>query len=149
MICPICLKAQLEKPYIIDREKIFRCISCNAEGTYQKFLLLSLKVFDNRWAFYHCVELKCRCFYRANKPIVRPVLSFEVDCPVIQSKVTIDLIGVGSSAASQLAELPMFPVDLFHRPYKLDPHLSRTVSEEMMVQWADVVSDYNVKLERI
>jgi hypothetical protein len=41
--------------------------------------------------------------------------------------------------------LPAFPVDLFHKPYELDPHLSKTCNQHMMDEWEHLIASLLVK----
>jgi hypothetical protein len=49
-------------------------------------------------------------------------------------------LGLGEKGLQEKNELPMFPVDLYHTPYTLNPRPSRTVSMELMAEWEATIA---------
>ena len=137
MICQVCLRGTLEE----EPGHTYRCSYCNAHGTVLEIQKQALNKIDERWAFYYCPELNCRCFYRRTyEGHYRPILKTRVWCPAMQSHVTIEFLGLGEEGASKQSALPIFPVDLYHTPHRLDPHPSRTVNQELMDEWEATVA---------
>jgi hypothetical protein len=70
----------------------------------------------------------------------KPVVKVRVWCPSIDMSVHISLLGTGEEGAKEFSWLPAFPVDLFHRPYKLDPHISNTCGQQLMDEWEYLIA---------
>ena len=142
MICQKCRIGNLEEisPATEDYPAHRRCPHCGAEGTQRDIQVQALREIDNRWSFYYCPELKCRCFYRETYHAqINPIIRIRVYCPRLKSQVTIEFLGVGEEGQQTLANLPAFPVNLHHRPYTLDPKPSRTMTEQLLDEWERVL----------
>ena len=98
-----------------------------------------MNISKTHW--YYCSKLGCRLYYVAPQHHQnRPVVNVKVWCPAIDSYVWISLVGIGAEGAKEFSWLPAFPVDLFHTPYKLDPHLSKTCNQSMMDEWEYLIA---------
>ena len=137
MRCQSCLKGNLERV----AGKKYRCLACGAEGTVKDIQVQALGRIDDRYAWYYCPELDCRLFYRTTyRGQCRPVVRMRVWCPPLGDYVTIELLGVGERGGKEKSDLFAFPVDLWHRPYVLDPRPSRTVDQDLMDEWQATVA---------
>lgn len=132
-----------------------RCESCGAEGGVVELQKKALEVIDDHWAFYICDQLDCGLFYREShdrfvpveQPLKRgqlhPIQQASVYVPRLQRRVKIQLVGIGQAGRDRLTELvgdaTIFPVNLWRHNRILDPSPSRTVTEDMMREWLDLV----------
>lgn len=139
MKCFVCYKGTLRSV-----DNVLECEDCHVKGSYFDLQQKSLGQIDNRYAFYYCEELDCGLFYRTNTPQTRPVVEFSVMVPRLDNqKVRIALTGLGQEGLDRLLDRSgdpaIFPVDLFHRPYIIDPHLSRTVDQKLLDEWNGLI----------
>jgi hypothetical protein len=98
--------------------------------------------------WYYCSKLGCRLYYIASPRYQkRPVINVEIWCPAVDSHVKIVLVGVGQDGAKEFNWMPTFPVDLYHRPYKLDPYVSKTCNQNMIDEWECLIASKKRELQ--
>lgn len=152
--CPIC-KGEVER---IDRKRVpaeggktrrvsvFLCMECNFQGTAREFdQRAHQEIIDDRIAFYYCKEYHLGLYYREKTAQTDPIGEERVDIPRLNNKVVkIEFVGLGEEGQMALANLigpeaPVYPVDLWHEPGCIDPHVSHTVTEELYAKWEEFV----------
>jgi hypothetical protein len=99
-----------------------------------------------KFRFYECSPLDCGLYYAGDRR--GPVHRYDVYVPRLDISVPINYLGTGQEAYDTLVDkygyVPVFPVDLFHSPYVLDPKPSRTVTEDLYQQWESLMEYYEV-----
>ena len=108
--------------------------------------MLDLPTFEG-CAFYYCPFLGCGLYYANPKFNYRPILKATVIIPRLDNE-EVDIEYVGKDYAGYWRLLAknvgnrIFPVNLFNRPWQIDPFLSRTVSNAMMDEWESVLAEF-------
>lgn len=152
--CPICgnkVKEIGEKIISVRDGKTrtvgnFLCPGCDFQGTSREFRQKANEnIIDDRIAFYYCKELHLGLYYRERSPQTDPLKEVIVDIPRLNDReVGVKFVGLGELGQAALKNLvghnaPIFPVDLWHDPGCIDPHVSNTVSESLYNKWEEFV----------
>lgn len=95
-------------------------------------------------SYYSCDQLPCGFFY--SDSALAPVLMYEVYVPLLRVKVNLRWLGYAEDGLRKLVDLGyenvIFPVNLFDKPYRIDPFISRTVDEHLLARWRMIVNRY-------
>lgn len=106
-----------------------------------------MKINDNV-AFYICDELDCGFKY-AHKPCsgpskYRPIIEMNILVVDLDRKVKIKLTGMGERGYEKLLEYGhegyIFPVNLFLKPYRIDPKPSRNMHNDLHERWLRLIA---------
>lgn len=103
--------------------------------------------YGREWTFYVCRELGCALYYRDLRPVVTTFpAQIKVWVEPLRFSTVIGWLGTGNEGWYQVVKLGYeklcFPVDLWHKPPRLDPQVSRTCSEELVAAWNCLIRDY-------
>ena len=103
--------------------------------------------YGREWTFYICRELGCALYYRDVRPIVTTFPDeVEVWVGPLRFYTVIGWLGTGDEGWGRVVQLGFgelcFPVDLWHKPPRLDPQISRTCSEQLFAAWNSLLQAY-------
>ena len=98
--------------------------------------------------FFLCRALGCTCYYIDQRPVIGPPrLRTEVYCPRIGGHVVLECLGISEEGWKIVQELGYeelcFPVDLWHKPPRLDPQISRTCPADLFAAWNSLLIAYD------
>jgi hypothetical protein len=107
-------------------------------------------------AFYLCNELDCGFRYtyktKSGPSMYRPILNMNVLVVDLNKKVKIQFVGMGSTGYERLLEHGhggyVFPLNLFNKPYVIDPKPSRNMKEDLHERWLRLIA-HNKGVEHV
>ncbi len=99
--------------------------------------------------FFLCRALACTCYYIDARPVIgRVPLHGEVWVPRIGEHVILECLGIGEEGWQVVEDLGYaelcFPVDLWSKPPRLDPQISRTCPPDLFAAWQSLLVAYNM-----
>lgn len=94
------------------------------------------------WYFYYCEELDIYCFYDDNTR-KEPQPNIQVYVPDLDRDISLELQGRGNEPYQDILERGyqdrLFPVDLYHEPYRLAPRFSQNMPNWKRMKWHRIV----------
>jgi hypothetical protein len=99
-------------------------------------------VFGWRWAFYACDELPCAFYFKDDFKRRPPVITSLVFVPLLSRHVTLRLVGFSYDGYERVKQHAgrIFPADLFNKPHKIDPQVSRSCPMEVYARWKEMTA---------